>query len=377
MHLIERYSLSTGLKIDNPHISSPFFPVAAERYVVFHTSAKDNLRDYDFWPEVKAFLEKTFEKLGLKTVQIGLEKDPSIKCDIDLRGKTTMNQMAYVIKHCDCFIGVDSFPAHLAGAFNKKMLAIYANSYSACVEPYWGDKSNQKIIETHRPNGEKPTFSFNENPKTVNRLKPDEIAKHFCDLICPENSKSIATVHYVGSKYKMEQIEIIPDEPYKIQHPNLFVRMDLLHNEDNLNNILQTSVASVVTRKPIDDQFLNSSRIKNINYVSDEFDEEFVKKILNRGIQMNLICTDKNKLKDQRVKFFDFKILPFDEQEKIENSKKEVEEEVAKNSSIASRKKIIKNQKEYNSLYEANGKKNIDDLFLDLEWKMLYNKSNE
>ena len=60
MHLIERYSLSTGLEIDNPTISEQFFPTVCEKYVCFHASSKDNLRDYDYWEKVKSLLEPLF-----------------------------------------------------------------------------------------------------------------------------------------------------------------------------------------------------------------------------------------------------------------------------------------------------------------------------
>lgn len=377
MHLIERYALSTGLKIDNPYIHTPFYPVVADKYVVFHTSAKDNLRDYDYWKEVKAMLDPLFKKHDLKTVQIGLEKDPSVNCDIDLRGKTTINQMAYVIKNCDYFIGVDSFPAHLSGFYDKKMLSIYANSYSACVYPYWGSKENKKIIETHRPDGEKPSFSFNENPKTINRLKPHEIAESFCELIDSNFKSLIPKVSYIGEKYLVDQVEIVPDIPYAIQHQNIFIRMDLEHNEEVLQAILQNTQVSILTNKPINENLLQPSKVKLINYIADEFDEEFVKNIKSRGIDLHLICTNKENLQKERTRFFDYKVLPFDKQSKIEKSREKVSEEEIKSSRITSNKKVFKNQKQYNSHYEANNCENIDDLFLDLEWIMLYNAPNE
>ena len=81
LHLIERYALSTGLKIDLPSITDLFYPIVADKYVVFHTSSKDNLRDYDYWEEVKEMLQPLFNKYNLKTVQIGLEKDPTSRKD--------------------------------------------------------------------------------------------------------------------------------------------------------------------------------------------------------------------------------------------------------------------------------------------------------
>ena len=37
MHLIERYSLSTGLQIDNPTISEQFFPIVDDKLYLFFT----------------------------------------------------------------------------------------------------------------------------------------------------------------------------------------------------------------------------------------------------------------------------------------------------------------------------------------------------
>lgn len=149
--------------------------------------------------------------------------------------------------------------------------------------------------------------------------------------------------------------------------------MDMLHNEDNLAQSLEASPASIITNKPIDKELLNSSRIKLINYVADEFDENFVNNIRERGIDMHLICTNKINLKQQRVKFFDYKVIPYDEESKLSESKEKISEDVIKNSRIASRKKVFKNNQQYNSHYESNSFENIDDIFLDLDWIMLYN----
>ncbi len=371
MHLIERYSLSTGLQIDNPKIVDHFYPIDADKYIVFHTSAKDSLRDYDYWKEVKGLLQPMFHKNGLKTVQIGLEKDPSVDCDIDLRGKTTINQMANVIKNCHYFIGVDSFPAHLAGFYNKKMLAIYANSYSACVHPYWGDPKNQKIIETHRPNGEKPSFSFDENPKTINRLKPSELAAEFADLVDSNFKPYIPQVVYIGDKYRIQQTEVVPDHPYVLNQQGVCVRMDFLHNEQNLFEILKNATAIVVTKQPLNDAILNTGRVLQINYVADFFDPEFVKKVQSKGIDLNLICSSEHNLQNERYRFFDYRIFHFSEKNKINQSQAIIKDCNLDELLITSNKIVIKNQKQYNSHYLANSKANINDLLLDIEWVML------
>lgn len=370
MHLIERYALSTGLKIDNPQISHLFFPVTCEKYVCFHASAKDNLRDYDYWLEVKSLLKKYFEKNNFKTVQIGLEKDPSLKCDIDLRGKTNIRQMAYVVKNCDLFLGVDSFPAHLAGFYNRKMLSIYSNSFAACVRPYWGNQNNQKIIETDRPNGEKPSFSFQENPKTINRIKPEKIAQSALDVLGIKQNIKHKTL-FIGDSFKKILFHIIPDFAYEIFNKNLVLRFDLLHNEENCYHLFRNNNISIVTNKPLNDITLKSKNINNVAYFSDEFDEEFVNRTKKHGVTIRLFCTKKENLSEQRLKFFDDQIILIEEKEKIKNNKEKISLKKV-NFKITSYSIYMKNGEAYHSLFEANGKENLDDIFIDLEKLMIY-----
>ena len=374
MHLIERYALSTGLKIDNPVIAEQFFPTACKNYVCIHASAKDNLRDYDYWSEVKQLIDPHFKHLNLKTVQIGLEKDPSLNCDIDLRGQTNMRQMAYLVKNCDLFIGVDSFPAHLAGFFNRKMVSIYSNSFAACVKPYWGQRSNQKIIETERPNGEKPSFSFNENPKTVNRIKPEKIANSALELLGLPKLKYKTL--FMGSNYKQVCAEVIPTKHSSVVGKNITVRMDLNHDEEILKGIIQRNEVEVILTKPIKEDFLSSGRIKRIVYKSEDFDEDLIKKIKNYAIPLSLICTKKENIKHLRAKFFESLINQCLEKDIIKQNKERFKHNLNK-LKIKSTKKIICGDHIYESLYEFNNKKNEDDFFLDLDWLFVYTEGDE
>lgn len=374
MHLIERYSLSTGLEIDNPTISEQFFPTSCKNYVCFHASSKDNLRDYDYWGEVKQMLDPKFKDLNLKTLQIGLEKDPSLNCDIDLRGQTNMRQMSWIVKNCDLFIGVDSFPAHLAGFFNRKMVSIYSNSFAACVRPYWGNKSNQKIIETERPDGEKPSFSFNENPKTVNRIKPEKIVNSALSLLGIEQVK-VKTL-FMGLMCKQNFVEVIPSQITNVVSDNVIVRMDKGHNEEVLNHIIQRNTVEVITEKPIQESLLASGKIKKITYRSNNLEGEFIKTIKNYGIPSLLICSDKNKLSSIRADHFDFLIQECSEGNVIKQNKKRFKGD-PRQCLIQSNKKIVCGDKIFHSLYEFNDKKNEDDFYVDLDWLFVYTEENE
>lgn len=53
-----------------------------------------------------------------EVVCIGKSGDFSIPCNLDLRGKTDVNQLAYVMKNAKLFVGVDSLPFHVAQFMN-------------------------------------------------------------------------------------------------------------------------------------------------------------------------------------------------------------------------------------------------------------------
>ena len=58
------------------------------------------------------------QKQGYKIVCVGKSCDNKTACDIDLRNKTTTHQLAHVIKNAKMFIGIDSFPMHIAQTFD-------------------------------------------------------------------------------------------------------------------------------------------------------------------------------------------------------------------------------------------------------------------
>jgi heptosyltransferase-1/heptosyltransferase-2 len=55
---------------------------------------------------------------------------------IDLTGKTSLKELAVLIKNCDFFISADTGPLHLATAFKKSLIALYGPTLSARTGPY-------------------------------------------------------------------------------------------------------------------------------------------------------------------------------------------------------------------------------------------------
>ena len=167
MHLLERYALSCGVKIDKPHIEEQFFPLMQDKFIVLHASSGMESKNYDYYQEVVSLIKPYLDKENIDIVQIGKAEDKAVPECVHLQGKTTIRQVAYIINRSMLVCGNDSFSAHMASGLDKKSVTLYSVLYKECCGPYWSDNTKASLIESTRKKM-KPSFSNEESPKTVN-----------------------------------------------------------------------------------------------------------------------------------------------------------------------------------------------------------------
>lgn len=370
-HLSEVYAKDLGVKIGEPIFKPHFYPVLEEDYITIHNDKKVPAKSYDYWEEVIIIVKKVFPEI--KFLQIGSGKEPKIKTVDKFIPTTSIKQSAYIIKNSIMHVGIDSLPVHIASSLDKPIVAIYSHVYASTCGPIWNTKENYTIIESDR-GGNKPSFSSKESPKTINFIKPEEIANAILKKLGKKGSNR-ETIH-IGEKYKENLYHIIPDEKYGFENKKIVIRFDLLHNEDNALHLFQKNQISILTKKPVSENIISQDNIDNISYFSEEFDEEFVKKCKKLGVVLRLICTKEENLSDQRYKFFNEQVSLGKEDEKIKNNKEKIilPEDGFE---IKSYSLYMKNSEAYTSLYEANDRNNLDDIFVDLDYLMIYSEPNE
>lgn len=80
------------------------------------------------WSDIKfnTICKKIKEK-NIPIICVGTETDHKTLCDLDLRGKTSIHQLAYVIKNAKFFIGIDSFPMHIAQVFDIPSVVFFGS----------------------------------------------------------------------------------------------------------------------------------------------------------------------------------------------------------------------------------------------------------
>lgn len=313
MHFLERYALSCGVKIDKPFILEQYYPIAMDKYVVFQTSGKGNSRQYDYWVKVFQYIREYTR--DYKIVHIGLESDQSVAgVDLDLRGKTSIRQLAYLIKNSSLYLGIDSLSVHLAGYYDKKIVALYSYCFAQNCFPIWGKGHNQSLIEVDWAQEGKPSFSLTEKKKNINTIKPEVIAKAALDHLGVTNDLDLVKTLFIGAEYHNPTIEVVPDStsyPIFIKDKICNVRMDYHFDEQNLMRLASICKVNIVTAKEININILNSikSKICGLNVIANnDISEEYLTKVNSLGIKLNLSAPFNDEWPALCEKFFDFKL---------------------------------------------------------------------
>jgi hypothetical protein len=311
MHILEQYAVNCGAKIDKPYICQEFFPLPFNgRYICLHAGSGMESKNYDFYDEVTELINPFLLKEEIKIIQVGGDKEKPIRNCWGALG-TSKRQIAYIVSNSELYFGNDTMSMHFASYFQKKIVCASTVLFESCFYPYWSDKKDYKIINSDRGNA-KPSFSSNENPKTINFIKPEQIAISILDFLkIKHNLGNYKTIH-LGKNYYNNVIHFIPDHVAK---PNqnikfLNIRMDVVFDEQILSEQLNLVESVITTNKPISENLLKYYRNKiiNINYIIDEDnDPNFIKLIKSLNIKYNLLSRlEDHKLNSYKLNYMDF-----------------------------------------------------------------------
>lgn len=311
MHLLDRYALSCGVKITKPFIFEAYYPIPLDKYIVFQTSGKGNSRQYDYWPKVFAFIKEYAPEY--KIVHVGLPEDQSVaNVDLDIRGKTNIKQLAFVIKNSSLYLGVDSLSAHFAGFFDRKMVTLYSYCYAQNCYPIWGSEENKSLIEVDWEKHGKPSFSLKEKDKKINTIMPEAIAKAALDKLGVINDLEKVKTLFIGNSYHTPVIEIIPNGgplPAVIKDKICNIRMDLFFNEKFIPSLATVCFLNLITDQEISLDVISKikTKIAALTIIaSDKISVSYLEEIKSLGIKLILIAEDNQDWGRLAEKFFDF-----------------------------------------------------------------------
>lgn len=98
-------------------------------FIIIHPG-KTNWAGRDWPHENFVELSKKLLYRGEKIVCVGHHSEEEIPCTLDLRGETNIAELAWIMSKAKLFIGIDSFPMHVAQVANIPAIAFFG-----CIKP--------------------------------------------------------------------------------------------------------------------------------------------------------------------------------------------------------------------------------------------------
>jgi hypothetical protein len=295
MRLLDTYAVSSGSKIDKPFIFEQYFPLVYDKYITIQAQTKYESKDYSYWQDVINVLFPILDKHGIKIIQVGGPNELLYQYVVDLRGKTDVNQLAYVIKGAMLHLGSDSLGVHLASYYDIPIVGLYSVSQSSVSGPQFGTKEKQICIDAYlRTRTGKPSYSDKEAPKCVDLVMPEELVDSVFSLLNLNVKTPFKTI-FIGSRYSGKIFrELIPTKAFPIADPNnpIEIRMDIHFDEDVLAQQLSYCRGIIITNKPIKKELIKNFRgnINAIVYMIEENDDpNFIAEIKDLSIPIILM----------------------------------------------------------------------------------------
>lgn len=308
-HLIEEYAKSLGVKIGKPVIADHFFPIPHDKYITIHCDNKIDSKYYEYFPQVLNLIKDILHKNGYAIYQIGGPDDPLLNvdgCYLSLNYK----QSSYLLKNSKLHVGIDSLPVHIASIYNVPIVALYSHIYPAHARPYWNTEDNVIILEADRGSN-KPSYNYQEDPKTIRTIKPELVANSILSLL-KINQNINFTTKYIGSHYHMDFIEVVPDFKAELADKSkvIYLRADLNFDEDNILFWLSNYKCNVITNKAININLLKiaSSNINHLYLKTINLEKEYLENLRRAKINFTICCDDESLIAEQKNKFFDYRV---------------------------------------------------------------------
>ena len=318
MHVLESYALQNDLKIDKPPLYEKFFPLAVDKFITIDTSnLETSALSYDHWSLVVELIRPKLEEQQISIIQLGNKNDPPIPHCYMALGQCNFNQKAYVINKSLVHCSPNNESMHIASAYNKKCVALFSNnSFPQQFAPYWSEKGEAEIVSP--ASSKKPSFNPNESPRSINKIKPEEVAEKILNFLGVSTfSPEFKTAH-IGKSFHRNRVESSLThvlDPAKMGVSSLIVRMDLNFNEELLAAQLEASSCSVITNQPFSSKILEkySSKIVELVYYIEEDDVggvDFIAKVKRKSINYLLRSRARDEeIKDYKLAYFDYGLI--------------------------------------------------------------------
>ena len=317
MKLLDTYALHCGAKISEPFLYESYFPLPMNKYVTFQAETPFDSRNYAYWQDVLDIINPILIKSNISILQLGVAKEAPYQRIIDLRGKTDYHHLAYLLRRSLLHFGPDSFCVHLASSFDVPIVGLYSCSMPEVAGPNFGNADKQVLFKGYeRIGNKKPSCAPQENPKSINAIKPEEIANAIFKLLNIDFATPFQTV-YLGSRYSHNVIrELVPNSPHIMPMPEqpIELRADLHFDEKMLaHHMTYWQKCVIVTDKPLPIPMLKhfKSHIVLVAYHIGERDSDtFAKEVSATGIPIALLSRlPEEEIQKKKIRYYEYGVI--------------------------------------------------------------------
>ncbi len=326
-HLIEEYAKSLGVKIGKPTLIDHYYPTLHDKYITIHTDDKIDSKNYEYFPQVLNLLKPILHQNGYKVYQVGGSQDPKLPNVDGYFLNLNYKQSTFLIKNSKLHIGIDSLPIHIASVFDIPIIALYSHIYPSNAYPFWSSKDKVCILESDRGEN-KPSFSYQESPKTIRTIKPETIANSALKLLGINIHINFNTLD-IGSYYHIPIVEVVPNFRAKLEDQNdktIYIRADLHFDDQNIAFWCSNYKVKIVSDRIIPLELLNyfSSKIEHVFFKLKDADIpiQYFEEVKKAKINFTICTSEKENLNQLRNKFFDFKVDHDNAKDRAEKFKK-------------------------------------------------------
>lgn len=289
MTLTDHFAKDAGVLTSPPEFPSVYTSIPDGKYITICSGSFSPSRIYDWYKKAIDLLPASLLE-DYKFVQIGDAADYPIHGAIDLRGKVDIRQIAYVIERSSLHVGNDHVCIHISGCKNIPFVGLCAvTNKSAFIPKYKG-----KFICLEPEREGKPSYAAEETPKSINLIRPEDVAASICEILNLPYSKAIKTLK-VGPLFNEERLDVITDFPVApklLDGRNLVCRYDLSPNPQALTHFYTFYGGALFTDRPVDIKIIEAfqSKIPHICYFLDgNYSKEFIHFLHISGIPYDLI----------------------------------------------------------------------------------------
>lgn len=365
MHKLESFALSSCSKIEKPYIHKQFYPIVQSKFICVSQDSLDQSKTYDYYDDVLFHIHPYLAENGISIIEIGDTKNKKLFHTTQLKG-LNINQYSYILSKCDFYLGNLNLFASICGHYGKNIFCPSNNDYEESSSPYWKTKESHIIYPKSKL---KPLFIHSENPKTINKVNPENIAIKILDSLKIDHSLGKVKTIYSGENYCLESLDILPDDslmPSVKFESSVNIRMDKEYNLNFLKSCNKLNKISITTNQVIPPEYLFflKENIEKINLIlSTSTTQREIEILESIGKPVQFFYKDKKSINDIRVKFIDKSIFEYPS-----FSKRDLNVKNLNNLKFLSKKNIFYKNKLYNSYLSISLGRNTSDVKDSLEF---------